>query len=264
MPTSRTASAAHSPDNTAAIGKCPRSALRPRFGWHADAPGSRSNLADWKMETDDGPLFAYLYSHFAPNRHLEFGTWQGYGTCLCLENSAATVWTINLPDGETKADGTWAYGHRVTGQTDTPPGAVTANYGQDEQGPRIYHRTDAASYIGHFYREKNLGHRVCQIYCDTRMWDTSAYPPDFFDSVLVDGGHEPGVVVSDTRKALSVLRPGGMILWHDFCPLPEIREQFASVRGVTAGIETLLPELKAQLATLCWIDPSWILLGIKK
>lgn len=244
--------------------RCSRAELSALLGSQAETPASAGDLAHWKMETDDGPLFAYLYRHFAPRRHLEFGTWQGYGTCLCLENSAATVWTINLPEGETKPDGTWAYGHRVTDETNTPPGAVTANYGHDEQGPRTYHRTDAASYIGRFYREKNLGHRVCQVYCDTRAWDTSAYPSDFFDSALIDGGHEPEVVTSDTRKALSVLRPGGMILWHDFCPLPEIRERFASVGGVTAGIEQILPELAPQFATLCWIDPSWILLGIKK
>lgn len=230
----------------------------------APPSASPSALNQWQMERDDGPLFAYLYRNFRPRRHLEFGTWQGYGTCLCLENCEAGVWTINLPDGETKPDGTWAYGHRVTNDSNTPPGAVTVNFGQDEDGPRTYHRTDAASYIGRLYREKNLGHRVCQIYCDTRDWDTSVYPADFFDSALIDGGHSPEVVASDTRKALSVLRPGGLILWHDFCPLPEIREKFDSVRGVTTGIDSLLPELRLQLRQLCWIDPSWILLGIKK
>jgi predicted O-methyltransferase YrrM len=230
----------------------------------APPSASPSALNQWQMERDDGPLFAYLYRNFRPRRHLEFGTWQGYGTCLCLENCEAGVWTINLPDGETKPDGSWAYGHRVIDDTSTPPGAVTVNFGQDEDGPRTYHRTDAASYIGRLYREKNLGHRVCQIYCDTRDWDTSVYPADFFDSALIDGGHSPEVVASDTRKALSVLRPGGLILWHDFCPLPEIREKFDSVRGVTTGIDSLLPELRLQLRQLCWIDPSWILLGIKK
>jgi hypothetical protein len=53
-------------------------------------------------------------------------------------------------------------------------------------------------------------------------------------------------------------------MWHDFCPLPEIRSQFDTVKGVTAGVEAMLPELQAQLKKLCWINPSWILLGIKK
>lgn len=241
-----------------------REALGSTLGWARPAPPSFAPFESWRMERDDAPLFAYLYQNFAPRRHLEFGTWQGYGTCLCLENSPATAWTINLPDGETKPDGSWAYGHRVIDESGTPPGAVSVNFGQDEDGPRTYHRTDAASYIGRFYREKGLGHRVCQIYCDSRSWDTSAYPSDFFDSALVDGGHEPNIVISDTQKALSVLRPGGMILWHDFCPVPHIRAQSDSVRGVTTAIERILPELHGQLARLYWINPSWILLGIKK
>lgn len=225
---------------------------------------SQKSFQQWRMEDDDAPVFRFVYSVFRPHRHLEFGTWQGFGTCLCLENCDATVWTLNLPDGEAKADGSWAYGERVIDDSSRPPGATSLNFGSDETGPRTYHRTDAGGYIGRFYREKNLGSRVCQIYCDSREWDTSAYDPDFFDSILIDGGHQTDVVVSDTRKALSVLRPGGLIMWHDFCPDPKIREQSSSIQGVAGAIELLRPELNDQLADLLWIDPSLILLGIKK
>jgi len=225
---------------------------------------SPNSLTEWRMERDDAPIFRFLYRGFRPRRHLEFGTWQGFGTCLCLESSPATVWTINLPDGETLADGRWAYGQRVTDATGTPPGAVTVNYGEDAEGPRTYHRTDASSYIGRFYREKGLGHRVCQIYCDSRAWDTSSYPAGFFDSVLVDGGHQPEVVISDTRKAMALLRPGGLMLWHDYCPQPEVMSGSAVTRDVVGAIASILPELEEQFAHLAWIDPSYILVGIKK
>jgi predicted O-methyltransferase YrrM len=226
---------------------------------------SEKPLDQWKMEYDDAPIFKFLYQTVRPIRHLEFGTWQGWGTCLCLESCSATVWTMNLPEGETKSDGTWAYGHRVLDTSELPKGdIVTVDYGVDELGRITYHRTDAASYIGRFYRDKGYGHRVCQIYCDSKEWDNSNYPSDFFDSVLIDGGHQPEVVINDTRKALEVLRPGGLIMWHDFCPYDEIRSQCESVKGVTAGIELILPELQSQLKRLFWINPSWILVGIKK
>lgn len=247
-----------------APGRLAREELPVKLGTLGNPPVSSTPLADWRMERDDAPLFAYLYRHFRPRRHLEFGTWQGYGTCLCLENCGATVWTLNLPDGETKPDGSWAYGERVTDDAGTPPGAVAVNFGHDEQGPRTYHRTDAASYIGRLYREKGLGHRVCQVYCDSRAWDTSAYPADFFDSVLIDGGHSREVVISDTRKALAVLRPGGLLLWHDFCPRPEVIAASPAVQGVTSAVEALLPELRDQFSTLAWIDPSHILLALKQ
>jgi predicted O-methyltransferase YrrM len=221
-------------------------------------------LDRWKMEDDDAPIFEYLYRTHRPRRHLEFGTWQGWGTSLCLESCDATVWTINLPDGEARPDGSWAYGHRVIDVSNVPHGIVAKTYGKDELGLQTYHRTDAGGYIGRIYREKGLGHRTCQIYSDSRLWDTSNYPLGFFDSVLIDGGHQPEVVMNDTRKALDLLRPGGLLMWHDFCPLPEIRSQFESVKGVTEGVERLLPELQTILDHLHWINPSWILVGIKK
>ena len=225
---------------------------------------SAKPLDQWKMEEDDAPIFRFLYQAHQPRRHLEFGTWEGWGTVLCLQACAATVWTINLPNGESRPDGTWAYGERVLEAGTALVDIETATYGEDELGPRTYHRTDARGYIGRIYREKGLGNRVCQIYCDSRQWDTSNYPVDFFDSVLIDGGHWPDVVVNDSRKGLQVLRSGGLVMWHDFCPLPEIRSEFETVRGVTAGVQSMLAELQAQLKTLCWINPSWILLGIKK
>ena len=244
----------------------PVAQLTKLFHWSGKLPFTPSTKAfdEWKMEEDDAPIFRFLYQAHQPRRHLEFGTWQGWGTALCLESCDTTVWTINLPDGESRSDGTWAYGERVTDDSNAPQGVVTANFGEDELGPRTYHRTDAGDYIGRIYREKGLGNRVCQIYCDSREWDTSNYPEEFFDSVLIDGGHQPEVVMSDARKALQILRSGGLVMWHDFCPLPEIRSQFETVKGVTAGIELMLPELESQLKKLSWINPSWILVGIKK
>lgn len=225
---------------------------------------SSHELTDWQMERDDAPIFRHLYKVFSPRRHLEFGTWQGFGACLCLESCAATVWTLNLPEGESKPDGSWAYSERIANESQTPPGAVSVNFGHDEVGPRTYHRTDAGGYIGRLYREKGLGHRVCQIYTDSRRWDTSAYPPGFYDSVLIDGGHQTEVVISDTMKAMPLLRAGGMMLWHDYCPLPEVVARFPSVQGVTAAIAALGPELHRQFNSLVWINPSFILLGVKK
>jgi hypothetical protein len=63
--------------------------------------------------------------------------------------------------------------------------------------------------------------------------------------------------------ALKVLRPGGMILWHDFCPRESVAEKFDSVRGVTEGVAWVLPLLKKSLTRMAWINPSWLLIGIK-
>lgn len=179
-------------------------ALHERLGFSTpiDYPIDSRHRAfsDWRMEVDDAPILRYLYRSFRPRRHLEFGAWEGTGTCYCLEECDATVWTINLPNGET-VGGRPAY---VSSPAMMPPTAVPIA----RKGDHNAVQTDAGAFIGHRYRDAGLGHRVCQIYCDSRDWDTSTYPPGFFDSALIDGGHSPDLVASDTDKALSVVRAG--------------------------------------------------------
>ena len=214
-------------------------------------------LQNWQMEIDDAPIFRYLYRSFKPQRHLEFGTWQGYGVRYCLEECDATVWTINLLQGETHPDGRQAYSIGVSKQSDLDAWAQRMGL-----GPQHGYQTDALGFIGWQYLSRDAGHRVCQIYCDSTKWDTGNYPEGFFDSVLVDGGHQSEVVISDTQKALPLLRSGGMMMWHDFCP--PVSDQFAATRDVMRAIFALWDDIQQKMQLLFWIRPSWILLGIKR
>ena len=236
------------------------SALHERLGQSAplDYPHSSRNkpFLDWKMENDDAPILRYLYRSVRPRRHLEFGTWAGTGACCCLEECDATVWTINLLEGEL-IEGKPAYSSAID---DAPEGAVPV---QHANGRPVY-QTDAGLLIGRRYREAGFGHRVCQIYCDSRTWDTSAYPRDFFDSVLIDGGHSADVVLSDTRKALAVTRPGALIMWHDFCPDPTVLGAFASVVGVMTALTGNWKEIAASLQDVFWVQPSFLLVGVRR
>jgi hypothetical protein len=216
----------------------------------------QKSFLDWKMEEDDAPILRYLYRNFRPNRHLEFGTWAGTGACYCLEECDATVWTINLPDGEL-IDGKPAYSAAIE---DAPDGAVPV---EEVDGKPVY-QTDAGLLIGRRYRDAGFGHRVCQIYCDSRMWDTHAYPRDFFDSVLIDGGHTTEVVLSDTRKALTVTRPGALILWHDFCPDPTVFGAFQATVGVMTALTEHWEEIASSLQDVFWVQPSFLLVGVRR
>jgi len=40
-----------------------------------------------------------------------------------------------------------------------------------------------------------------------------------FDLIFVDGSHAASYVRSDSEKALAMLAPGGLLLWHDYSPL---------------------------------------------
>ncbi len=245
------------------IDTVPVASLHQRLGWTTPLDYPESSLAkpltDWTMEIDDAPIFRYLYRHVQPQRHLEFGTWLGTGATYCLEASAATVWTINLPGGEAHAAGGAAYPASVLAKEDIP------SWLRDSpSGKRLgKYPSDSLGLIGLYYLKKGFGHRVCQILCDSQQWDTSPYPLGFFDTVLIDGGHSRDIVTSDTRKSLSLVRRGGLIMWHDYCPDEQVLRRCTSTQGVAAAIGDLIDQLSTELIDLFWIKPSWLLVGIK-
>jgi FkbM family methyltransferase len=191
-------------------------------------------LDQFRMETHDSTILAQLYRMIRPAQHLEFGTWEGFGTELCARNCDARIWTVNLPEGERDAAGRPLYGAG----------------------------SDAGERIGRLYRLGGHGARVTQMLIDSRDFDAADFGPGFFDTVLIDGGHEAEVVASDTRNALRTIRAGGVVLWHDFCPDPEVLRRTAVARGVASAVLGNWQAWRGCLSDLFWIRPSWILCGV--
>ena len=198
----------------------------------------RYGIEDFKTEVDEAAIFSYLYRGLAPKRHLEFGTWEGWGALLCAKSCDAEIWTVNLPDGERDMSGEPKY---------SEVGAPT----------------DSGSSIGWRYREKGYGRRVHQILCDSRELPVAQFGAGFFDTILIDGGHTPDVVASDTEKALALARSGGVIVWHDFCPDAGTLCRAKAARGVFAAIHDHFAVWRPQLRDMFWVRPSWLLIGIK-
>ncbi len=222
---------------------------------------SRHSLVDWNMERDDAPILAQIIQWMYPHRHLEFGTWKGFGSCLVMENSPATVWTINLWEGELHPEGGAAYSEPLPQKIKR--GLLEKLWGKQSSTDAAVIQTDARERIGIMIHDKKLGHRVNHVFCDSKKWDTSAYSEGFFDTIFIDGGHQTDVVASDTQKALPLLREGGVIFWHDFCLDQNVRKKFQHVNTVIAGVEAAAEEIKKQGISLYWINPSWLLCGIK-
>jgi hypothetical protein len=214
-------------------------------------------LSSWKMAADD-VILRYVFRNLRPCRHLEFGTWRGDGVVRCVEECDATVWTINVLTGETRPNGDWAYGELVEEGRAPAPGSeqLLTNGG-------LWMRTDSYAQIGRQYLDAGWGKRVCQIYADSREWDTRAYADGFFDTAFIDGSHIAAVVENDTRKAVRLVRNGGLVIWHDFCPLEEVTRACESTRDVVTYIRAHLPELRPHFTKLFWVDPSWLLFGIR-
>ncbi len=220
------------------------------------------SLKDWQMEIDDAPIFRYIYRNFRPRRHLEFGTWQGTGVLYCLEECDATVWTVNLLRGEQLAGGVWAYSSSFVSRIARTLPAWSKRKAAAKNA--VSFQTDSLGFIGRFYLEAGLGHRVCQIFADSRQWDIRNYPPGFFDTALIDGGHLEDIVASDTVKACQLVRSGGIIMWHDFCEQVAVQNNCSSTKGVVSAVKKNWDWLSQQMKDIFWINPSWILLGVKR
>ena len=195
----------------------------------------------WKMDPDDARILAALYRAINPVHHLEFGTWEGFGVVLCLEAaSRASVTTINLSDGEAGADGHPLYPSTCGGSP-----------------------SDSGNHIGRLYREAGQAARVTQLFVDSTQW---APPPGTgpFDTALIDGGHTAAVVLADTETAIKLVRPGGFVMWHDFCPVPRMMDSGLAARGVVEGVGKALAQWGEMFSRLVWVRPSMLLIGRRR
>ena len=110
-------------------------------------------------------------------RIFEFGTYRGQTTCgLATLCKDAQIYTLNLAP---------------------------------DHDPRY------APYIGMYIAKSPDRDRITQIYHDSRTFDTTPYR-ESMDYIFIDGDHSYEGVKNDTEKALQLLKPGGVIVWHDY------------------------------------------------
>jgi len=110
-------------------------------------------------------------------RIFEFGTYRGQTTCgLAAVCKDAQVYTLNLPP---------------------------------EDDPRY------APFIGMYIARSPDRDRITQIFADSRTFDTAPYR-ESMNYIFIDGDHSYEGVKNDTEKALQLLKPGGVIVWHDY------------------------------------------------
>jgi hypothetical protein len=125
-----------------------------------------------------------------PKLIFEFGTFDGRTTLHLALNAddEARVMTMDLPID------------------DPMRGVVTSDifYTQNIQ-------------VGRFFLREKVGSRIEQLFYNSMEYDHK-HLRNKVDLVFVDGGHMSEVVKSDSAKALEMVRPGGVVLWHDYSP----------------------------------------------
>jgi predicted O-methyltransferase YrrM len=154
-------------------------------------------------------VIATICSYLKPKTIFEFGTYNGLTTLhLALNSPPETrVFTIDLsaddPIRKTMTDDSF-YTVEIT------------------VGEQFHNQLEAS--------------KITQIFGDTTKYDHQALRGKV-DMIFIDAGHTYDLVKSDTQKALDMLAPGGVILWHDYF-------------YTQVGVYTWLNELHASLPVM--------------
>lgn len=69
--------------------------------------------------------------------------------------------------------------------------------------------------VGKEYAGTDEAPRITQLFGDSLEFDAAPYR-GMMDLILVDAGHGSEHVRADTASALRMVRPGGVIFWHDY------------------------------------------------
>ena len=70
---------------------------------------------------------------------------------------------------------------------------------------------------GILYRTSRFSSKVQQLWADSAEFDPSPLTGQI-DLAFIDGSHSYAYVENDTRKVMTMMAPGGIILWHDYYP----------------------------------------------
>lgn len=138
---------------------------------------------------------------------LEIGTAEGRTTSLLSDNAPGSrIFTVNIPPEEILAG----------------KGGTHTTFALERER------------IGKHYKERGLKN-ITQILANTATWVPDIGP---IDVAFVDGCHDADFVYNDTRKIIKDMKPGSVILWHDFNF--DLRLKYDWIQDVCLGVEMLL------------------------
>jgi predicted O-methyltransferase YrrM len=84
--------------------------------------------------------------------------------------------------------------------------------------------------VGIQFRDRPEAKRIRQVLGDSAKLDFGTLGGPF-DLAFIDGCHAYNYVKSDTEKVLEVMRPGGLVLWHDYSMIESVARAVDEYRG---------------------------------
>jgi predicted O-methyltransferase YrrM len=105
----------------------------------------------------------------------------------------------------------------------------------------------APTKVGQCFADHPLSERITQVVADTTKYDFSNMRASA-DLVFVDGDHSFDAVLADSRSAFDLIRPGGVVVWHDYRMIADVGralEQCAGSRELFQIVNTTLVVYRA-------------------
>ena len=140
---------------------------------------------------------AWILAVLAKRAHtcFEFGTCTGRTSYLWSRNAPPDARIVTLTLAPTQRD------------------SYVAADGDDTRDMRF--ALDESNFTEFIYSGTPEAERITQLFGDSKAFDETPYE-GWADLVFVDGAHAESYVLSDSAKALRIVKPGGLVLWHDY------------------------------------------------
>lgn len=184
-------------------------------------------LGQWgNVSVEEVCKIALIVRWLKPRAVFEFGTYNGMTTLQIA---------LNAPDD------------CVLRTLDVPPQAAAML----EVGEIDRHLAQKLGFfdvpIGGFFKGHRVEPRIQQLWGDSLAFDSSPFEGSI-DLVYVDAGHTYPYVIADSLSAFRMVRPGGVILWHDcyqvlhpdvlqaLCEFAEKGRQIHHLRGTCLAV----------------------------
>lgn len=150
-----------------------------------EVPGGTSDAEAWILAT----LALRAHTFF------EFGTCTG---------KTSYLWARNAPDGA-----------QVVTLTLAPDQHDAISTTAEDSKRDVRFARNESAFTEFLYTGTDVADRITQLFADSKQFDDTPYH-DFADVVFVDGSHAHSYVVADSAKAMRIVKPGGLVLWHDY------------------------------------------------
>jgi hypothetical protein len=124
-----------------------------------------------------------------------------FGTCT---GKTAYLWARNSPDDAI-----------VTTLTLSPEEAAAYTKAAGDTAYDSDNALKESKFQTFLYSSTPFEKKVVQLFGDSKQLDETPYVGKM-DLIFIDGSHAYSYVLSDSEKALRMIEPGGLILWHDY------------------------------------------------